>query len=74
MSTSIKRDKIYYGGGSATKKPFQRRNKRLLDLTVMEKHENNNLRTFIRRAKKHGTQFAINSYFKESESSTVDEF
>lgn len=38
----------------------------------MEKDENASLSTFIRRAKKLGTQVAINSYFKDSEASTMD--
>ena len=68
----VSRDKTYYGGGSPGKKPFKR-NKRLLDLTIMEKDENKNLKTFIRRAKKFGTKHAINSYFQDpEEGSTVD--
>jgi hypothetical protein len=76
-SKIIKRDKNYYGGGSMPRKkknaPFGRRSKRLLDLTVMERDENASLKTFIRRAKKFGTKFAINSYFKDEDEPTGEE-
>jgi hypothetical protein len=65
----VERDKTYYGGSSMPRRnkqiPFSRKPKRLLDLTVMEKDENASLSTFIRRAKKFGTKFAVNSYFEE---------
>lgn len=60
------RDKTYYGGGDHRAELLKkRRGKRLLDLTLMEKAEGKHLNQFLRKAKKLGTQAAINQYFHD---------
>ena len=44
-------------------KPIFQRKRRKLELTVLENNEQQNLRSFLRTAKRHGTQMAINNMF-----------